>query len=139
MKQRFTQFMQGRYGSDGFNRLICIMALIFLLCGMLLDGWMLTWLSAGLLAFAYYRMFSRNTTRRAQENAAYYQLQHMITGGLRTRLGAWNAKMRTRAAQRKTHRFFRCPQCGQELRVPRGRGKIEISCPKCHKTFLGKS
>mgnify|MGYP002767633448 FL=1 len=84
-----------------------------------------------LLVAVYFRMFSRNIPARSQENAKYYYL--------RTQLQKRMNQYKTRWAQRKFYHYYRCPHCHQQLRVPRGRGKIEITCPKCHTEFVKKS
>lgn len=142
MKQRIERFMRGRYGSDTFNRFICVVSLVFFICALLTDGWMLYGLGIFMLGYSYFRMLSRNVGRRTQENIAFHQLKQAATAGfsgLRKRLRtAWQQKQ-DHFSQRKTYRFYHCPRCGQQLRVPRGKGKLEISCPKCGAAFLGKS
>jgi uncharacterized paraquat-inducible protein A len=76
-------------------------------------------------------MLSRNTQKRIQENYAFYALRNRV-------MQRWNG-WKQQFAQRKTHCFFRCPQCRQRVRVPRGRGKIAITCPRCHTEFIKKS
>ena len=71
------------------------------------------------LIWSIYRMYSRNIEARRRENTAFLRFFSRLTD--------------------KQYRYFRCPQCGQQLRVPRGRGKISITCPKCHNQFIKKS
>ena len=56
------------------------------------------------------------------------------------RLGAvkWNAA-KARQEQKKIYRFYKCPQCRQRVRVPKGKGRICITCPKCRAEFIKKS
>ena len=84
-----------------------------------------------LLILCYFRMFSRNIQARYAENQKFLRWWGPVANRLR---GA-----RMRFADRKIHRYFKCPQCGQRLRVPRGRGKINITCPHCHTQFVRKS
>ena len=91
----------------------------------------LYWLGLVMLGYCYFRILSRNLNKRYQENMKYLALQSKVTG--------WFGMQRTRFAQRKQYRYFRCPQCHQQLRVPRGRGRISISCPKCGNQFIKKS
>ena len=106
--------MMGRYGHDSLNQAMAVAALVLMILGMF-----------GL------RLFSRNIPARSQENAKYYYL--------RTQVQKRMNQYKTRWAQRKFYRYYRCPHCHQQLRVPRGRGKIEITCPKCHTEFVKKS
>ena len=90
-----------------------------------------TWLGLAALIYCYFRTFSRNISRRTEENYKFYSFQERLTG-------KWKG-VRRRWADRKTYRYYRCPKCRQLLRVPRGRGRIEISCPRCGTQFIKKS
>ena len=122
--------MVGRYGHDSLNQAMAVAALVLMILGMF-GPRLFSWLAMALLVAVYFRMFSRNIPARSQENAKYYYL--------RTRIQKRLAQYKTRWAQRKYYRYYRCPHCHQQLRVPRGRGKIEITCPKCHTEFVKKS
>ena len=84
-----------------------------------------------LLLYAYFRMLSRNVHKRYAENIAFMQK----TAGVRAKFG----QLQQRFALRKTYRYFSCPHCRQQVRVPKGRGKISITCPKCGTQFIKKS
>lgn len=79
----------------------------------------------------YFRAFSRNHARRYEENLKFLQLKNRLTGRFRG--------FRTHMEERKVYRFYTCPQCSQKIRVPKGHGKISITCPKCHSEFIRKS
>ena len=128
LRERFQRFMMGRYGHDSLNQAMA--ALVLMILGMF-GLRLFSWLAMALLEVVYFRMFSRNIPARSQENAKYYYL--------RTQVQKRMAQYKTRWAQRKFYRYYRCPHCHQQLRVPRGRGKIEITCPKCHTEFVKKS
>ncbi|MEF2968545.1 hypothetical protein V3851_22240 [Paenibacillus sp. M1] len=130
MKERLRQFMMGRYGMDHYGRFLYIASIVCLILGMFLSP-LLTLLAFALLIYQYFRMFSRNFYKRGQENNAYLAIRHRITGWFRTK--------KQQVAQRKTHRFYKCPSCKQTLRVPKGKGKISITCSKCHTQFVRKS
>lgn len=130
MKGWFQRFMSGRYGYDQLGRFLWIASLVLLILGMFLNGF-LYYLGLAVLIWSYYRMLSRNIHKRYAENQKYLQLEG--------RVKKWFGKYRMRFDQRKTYRYFRCPHCHQELRVPRGRGRISISCPKCGTSFIKKS
>ena len=85
-------------------------------------------LAVALLVIGYYRIFSRKTSKRYEENQKYLRLRNRLTGRLRA--------LRDRLRQSRTHRFFKCPECGVTVRVPKGKGKIKITCPKCRATFV---
>lgn len=131
LKDKFIRFMYGRYGIDSFGKFTIWGSLII----MLIAGWthnnllsLIAW--AGII-YSYYRMFSKKTYKRATENQKYLQM----TRGIRT----FFYKQRNLMTQRKTHRIYKCPTCKQKIRVPKGKGKIEILCPKCQTTFIKKS
>lgn len=121
--------MMGRYGNDGLNRALSILGLVFLVLGLFLRPFY--WLGFALLIVCYVRMFSRNTAARYRENIWYYNK----TAALRTRI----SQLRVRFSRRKVYKYFRCPVCKQEMRVPRGRGRIAVTCPKCKYEFIKKS
>lgn len=122
--------MSGRYGFDQLSGFLCILSLILVVLGTWLSG-VLYWLGLALLLWCYFRIFSRNTQKRYAENLKYLSLQ--------TQVREWFARRRLRFDQRKTYRYFRCPHCRQSIRVPRGRGRISITCPKCGTSFIKKS
>lgn len=130
LRERFQRFMVGRYGHDSLNQAMAVSALVLMILGMF-GPRLFSWLAMALLVAVYFRMFSRNIPARSQENAKYYYLRTQVQKRL--------AQYKTRWAQRKYYRYYRCPHCHQQLRVPRGRGKIEITCPKCHMEFVKKS
>ena len=130
MKAWFQRFMSGRYGYDQLGRFLWLVSLVLLLLGMFLNGF-LYYLGLALLIWSYFRMLSRNIHKRYAENQKYLQLEG--------RVKKWFGKYRLRFDQRKPYRYFRCPRCHQELRVPRGRGRISINCPKCGTSFIKKS
>lgn len=130
MKGWFQRFMSGRYGFDRFGGFLSITSLVLVLLGALFSS-VLYWLGFVMLGYCYFRILSRNLNKRYQENMKYLALQSKVAG--------WFGMQRTRFAQRKQYRYFRCPQCHQQLRVPRGRGRISISCPKCGNQFIKKS
>ena len=83
------------------------------------------------IVYNYFRMFSKNISKRYAENQKYLKM----TAGIRRKLASWKSQL----AQRKIYHIYRCPGCKQKIRVPRGRGKIEIRCPKCNTRFVKKS
>ena len=123
---RFRNFMARCYGMDALSGALLILYLLIAMVGQAVRFRPILWLSLLPLAFAAYRVFSADTQRRRQENEAFMRFSMPLVHAARGRL----SRMRDR-----THRYFRCPQCGRSLRVPRGRGKIEITCPQCRHRF----
>ena len=131
MREKLRQFMIGRYGTDGLNQFLSIASLVLLLIAIISRVSLFTYLGAALLIFCYYRTFSRNISKRTEENYKFYTLKDRVDNKFKGWKEQW--------ANRKVYHYYRCPQCRQKLRVPRGRGRIQISCPRCGPQFIKKS
>jgi ribosomal protein L37AE/L43A len=116
-------FMAGRYGTDKLNMAILgvglVCAVITIFVGNPVADLTLTVISYGCMIWAIYRSFSRQTYKRYQENRKYLMFIDRIKD--------------------RSHRYFECPRCRQIVRVPRGKGKIAITCPKCQEKFIKKT
>ncbi len=130
MRERIYRFMQGRYGNDKLNQFLMIVALVCMVVSLFGPNFFYL-LALALLVYVYYRMFSRKIYARSAENQRYLQLEYKVKGYL--------GKKKREFQQRKTHRIFKCPNCRQKIRVPKGHGKIEVRCPKCKTTFFRRS
>ncbi len=130
-QQRFSQFMIGRYGIDSFSRTITGTAIGLYLINIFIGSSIIYYMTTALLIYAYFRMFSRNIYKRAQEN----QLYLTKTVGIRNRVN----RMIREFQSKKTHHIYKCPSCKQKIRVPRGKGRISIHCPKCQLDFIKNS
>ena len=131
MREKLRRFMIGRYGTDGLNQFLSIASLVLLLIAIVSRISLFTWLGVVLLGFCYYRTFSHNISKRTEENYKFYTLKDRVDNKFRGLKEQW--------ANRKVYHYYRCPQCRQKLRVPRGRGRIQISCPRCGTQFIKKS
>ena len=131
MRAWFARIMAGRNGPDHLNRFLSVVFLILSVCSMFVRNTRIAsalyGLSLGLFFYVMFRMLSRNIYRRQQENGAYLRERYKITSW-------WNG-LRDRWAQRKDYRFYKCPSCRTRLRVPRGKGKLNIVCRKCGTSF----
>lgn len=140
---RKKQFLTGRYGPDILNTALSVISFALLIAALIVTsvsrstgawiaGGILFALAAASVGFAIFRMFSRNLSARRKE----YEWFRRVFAAPFTRK---KNEMKTRTAQSATHRFFKCPGCRQTVRVPKGKGKIRITCPKCGKVFERKS
>lgn len=124
MVGKMRAFFYGRNGFDDLAKHSLILSIVvFLIYGFLPQGILkliFSLITYGLMVYAYFRILSKKVYKRTQENKKY--------------LGAINMT-KTRWKQRKTHKFYRCPKCKTWLRVPKGRGKITITCVKCSTKF----
>lgn len=123
MGSGLRNFMSGRYGTDKLNMLILGIGLIASLVSMWIRvpavNLVLFVVSYGMMIWAIFRALSRNTYKRYLENRKFLQ----IVGRLKDR----------------HNRYFDCPKCHQLVRVPRGKGKISITCPRCREKFIRKT
>jgi len=120
---RIRRFMTGRYGTDKLNMTILIVGMLVSIVSNLMPWYivrlLMFLLSYGLLIWALFRTFSRNTYKRYDENRKYLMFLQRFKD--------------------REHRYFDCPRCRQQVRVPRGKGKIAITCPKCREKFTKKT
>lgn len=123
MNRGLQSFMAGRYGTDRLNMVILgagvILCLVSLFVQVPVVNLILTLLSYGCMIWAIFRMLSRNTYKRYRENRRFLMLIDRVKD--------------------REHRYFSCPRCHQPIRVPRGKGKIAITCPKCKEKFIRKT
>ncbi len=125
---RLRIFMSGRNGTDELSVAVLILSLIISLVGQLL-GWIwLILLSYAGWGYCIFRMFSRNIYKRRKENEWISALVRKMKSKLEIR--------RKRFRDRNTFRYFKCPSCKNWLKVPKGKGKIDIKCAKCGKHII---
>jgi hypothetical protein len=138
LMMRFRRFMQGRYGVDNLSRFLIAFALILWAVNILFGfrNVILSILVAVLLVLVYVRMFSKNIQARYNENTRYRMLKEKLLNIFRGRKGSGQQNGGASGHTADTgHKIFACPACRQRVRVPAGRGKIEITCPKCGNHF----
>lgn len=128
MKYKIAAFFANRNGMDDLSKVMIWGSLIILLISQFIP---VAWLSSAIYAlslaviiYAYVRVFSKKLDKRHAENNAYL---------------SWVNQLKQRWQQRKTHKFYRCPKCKTVLRVPKGKGKINITCRSCGEKFIKKT
>lgn len=124
------KFMYGRHGTDQLNIALLVLYMVLALIGQLTGLWFLYYLGFAAIIWSFFRMFSRNHEKRWAENQAFLGIWSPISSRILSLF---------RHQKDKTHRYFHCPKCKATLRVPKGRGKIEITCPKCQTVFVKKT
>ena len=115
----FARFMYGRYGSDKLNLVLLVTGLVISLVGTFSGLLILGYLAWIPFFVVLWRMFSRNISQRRRENQQFLAFFSRLTD--------------------RENRYFNCPQCRQKVRVPRGKGKISIRCPKCGNKFIKRT
>ena len=132
----------GRYGMDRLNRAISFATIPLLILSFLIRNPYINSAISGLvfvlLIISIYRMFSRNFSARQKELHQYT----MFAGKFR----AWGMRVRNKfqnrtneIKDRKHFKLLNCPQCMQRLRVPRGKGRLRVTCTRCGNKFETKS
>ena len=116
---KLRRFMYGRYGSDQLGMFLLLLGVVLALLGSFTRLYWLGFLAYIPLVLAIFRMYSRNIYKRREENQRFMRM----LGPIRDR----------------QHRYYAYPRCRQKIRVPRGKGKIRITCPKCGERFEKKT
>ena len=127
----FSNFMMGRYGPDQLSLFTLALSFLFNLIGAIFNLWPLSLLAYLLLILTIFRFLSRNIRKRRAENDKFIKYW-------------WPFKTKAqnffrRIKDSRKYKFFRCPSCKNRLRVPRGKGKIKVTCPKCGERFQKKT
>lgn len=135
MKEKFQRFMVGRYGADELAKAMSVWMMVCLVLSMFARMLpvlsIFYWIGLGLMIYSLYRMFSRNVSKRYEENQKFLNYRYQAAVKKDAAKKRW--------AQRSIYRFYKCPSCKQKVRVPKGRGKICITCPKCKTEFVKRS
>ena len=130
MRNAIQRFMYGRYGNDQFGFFLLGLSVTLSLLATILDLGILNLLAEVVIFYALFRMLSRNTYKRREENNKFLRKVNPFLKWFR---------LQQTMRKDKAHRYFKCPNCSQYLRVPRGKGKITVTCRSCKASFQEKS
>ena len=150
-RDRLMRFMQGRNGADEFARFcngtgfgVLMTALVFTVISSGLAAnhpvgalvfrilyWVFYLGGLGLFGYSLFRTFSRSVYKRQAENTRFLYQKNR----LRRKWEGWKDRWKNR----KDYRYIRCPKCRQQLRVPKNKGKIRVTCSKCGEKFIIKT
>lgn len=125
------KLMIGRYGVDELSIFILIVSIIFSILSRFIDSGIIPVVFMVTAVLAYFRIFSKNITKRYEENNKFLKTWNPIKN-------KFNKKVK-RLKNTKDYRHFKCPNCDQRLRVPRGKGKVAVTCPKCRTGIIKKT
>ncbi len=121
---RFRTFMSGRNGQDELGRTLTYASLAIYVLSIIIDSQILYYAAFIGIVYTLYRMFSKNLYMRREENRKFV---------------TWLETSRIKMEQRKDYKIFKCKGCGRNIRVPRGKGKIEVTCPMCGKKTIHRT
>lgn len=131
MKEKFQRFMIGRYGVDELGKFSLYLTIVLLIINLFARSSIINGLIFLIILLLYFRMFSKNYAQRRKENAIYLKYQNKVT--------YFFSKQKRLAEERKNFHIYTCPNCKQKIRIPKGKGKIAVTCPKCRTEFIKKS
>lgn len=127
----FRNFMAGRYGSDQLTVALLVTGMVLTFIGDAFDLYFLTLITYLIFFGCIFRIMSKNILARQKENNKFLQYWNPIRAWLKTKYNTLKSS--------RNYKYFKCPNCKQELRVPRGKGKIAVTCKKCNTKFIQKS
>ena len=124
LRWKIQKFMQGRNGVDELNRILVYVVLAIYVLSVIFKSTILYYISFIFIIYLFYRMLSKNLYVRREENRKFV---------------TWLETTRIKMEQRKDYKIFKCKGCGRNIRVPRGKGKIEVTCPMCGKKTIHRT
>ena len=131
LRENLQRLLYGRYGVDAFGQFLFGVVLGIIVLNIVIRSPWLSYIELLMVIYGYYRMMSKNHQRRYQENRKFLEIKNKIFGIFQ--------RERRLMEERKVNHIYACPSCKQKIRVPKGKGKIEITCPKCHTKFVKRS
>lgn len=130
-QRKMAEWLRGRQGPDDIVVFCTNLALVLVVVNIFVRAGWLGWVALALIAYSIFRIQSKNLGARAQENAAFLK----ALGPARP----WVQNPKRAFAEAKEYKHVKCSSCGQRVRVPRGKGKLRVTCPKCKTKFEVRS
>lgn len=136
-RYKFFQFMQNKYGNDKLNTVLLIASVVLAFLNLFFNSVAVYFIQLLCLVFFFVRFFSTNVYQRTKENDAFLRF---ISKFKRNKTDDFNTVYSNEKIRKeKGYKYFKCHNCSAKLRVPKGKGKITITCPKCRASFKGRS
>lgn len=162
---RFMNFMRGRYGWDQLGMFLMIASFAIEILGRIFRSSIVYYIGLALFFWMLFRMFSRNISARVAENQKFINIRNRFAnwryfrqqkrGGRGGYNGGYSgqqgntyygdfsksheqaARENNRASKKggTVYCYYYCPNCKQQVRVPAGKGKVRITCPRCEHKF----
>ncbi|WP_418825553.1 hypothetical protein [Paratractidigestivibacter sp.] len=130
-QRKAAEWLRGRQGPDDLAIACVYLALLLVVINLFAKAAWVGWLALALIVYAGFRIQSKNLGSRSRENAAFLK----AIGPARP----WLQNPKAAAAEAKQFKHAKCPHCGQKVRVPRGKGRLRVTCPKCREKFEVKA
>ena len=134
VRDRIAQLMQGRYGAygtDRFTRFLLVLWIFSFVLNAFIPGRVSGIIPLVIFVYTYFRLFSRNIPQRYRENEAYMRLEQKVISFFR--------RERNNLNPNSAFHIYTCPCCSQKIRIPRGKGRIMVRCPRCSEEFMKRS
>ena len=148
-KWKLMQFMQGRYGVDPFGKFLLITGMLMIFASNFVGSRIAYFLGLAMLVYAYFRIVSKNHSKRFKENLKYEAIRAKFSGIKNPAAGGRGSKKKWQEAQARQaknteddtafYNYYRCRNCQQVVRVPKGQGTVKITCPKCGNSFTDRT
>ena len=146
-RMKLQQFMQGRYGVDPFGKFLLMTGFVLMFASGFVGSRLVYYLGIALLIYAYFRIVSKNHGKRFKENLKFEAIKAKFSGpkvdGGRGSKKKWQESVKNSPAQNeddtKYYNYYRCRNCQQIVRVPKGQGTVKITCPKCGNSFTDRT
>jgi len=144
---KLMQFMQGRYGVDPFGKFLLMTGIILMFASSFVASRIAYYLAVAMLIYAYFRIVSKNHSKRFKENLKYETIRSKFRG-LKVDAGRGSRKKWQEAQAKQPqnteddtayYNYYRCRNCQQIVRVPKGQGTVKITCPKCGNSFTDRT
>lgn len=130
-QRRLAEWLRGRQGPDDLAVFCVDLAVVVLLVNVFARVTWLGWAALLLVAYAMFRIQSKNLGARSRENAAFLKGLGPVRPWVQNPRAAWG--------ELRTYKHVRCASCHQRVRVPRGKGKLRVTCPRCGTKFEVRS
>jgi len=130
-EEKMRTWLTGRNGADELATFIICCALVVVVANIFLNTAFLSVLALALMVYAWWRMSSKNVNARMRENRAFAELLGPVRPWIKNPVAAFT--------EARSYKHLRCPSCSQRMRVPRGKGKLRVRCPKCRATFEART
>ncbi len=144
MRDRIQRFMAGRYGNDQFNQFLYVVTIILLVLALIFSRPIFYVIGVVCLVYSYIRAFSKDINKRYAQNTRFLEIWDSVVDRFRGRKSS-SSRDKSRSSSGSgsggstAYHIYTCPQCRQKIRIPKGKGRVNITCPKCRHQFIKRT